>query len=131
MENRKTNPIVFAQQKAEDKLKELDKLMDYPPFQDIDDGADSWKFDGVNPIWGFPFDTERGADLKEAMKDAIRQYNSELIRVGGEEKMDADFIAKMWDGVFKEFSDEIDEARLYAKRFDDSVEALISAHKMK
>lgn len=110
--------------------KELLVLMDYPPFSEIDGG------DETEPDWGFPSISERGEDLVEAIRDVHQMVITERKRLEKEGKtmydIDGTMLAKAFDEVEKEFSDELDEARLYKKRFPETrISALMQAWKPK
>jgi len=110
--------------------KELLELMDYPPFSEIDGG------DEVEPDWGFPSISERGEDLAEAIRDAIDLVRTEQKRLEKAGKrmydMDGAILAKAFTDVEKEFADDLDEARLYRKRFPKTrISALMQAWKPK
>lgn len=98
-------------------------LFVYPPFSEIDDGQGSLDHDGINPIWGFPGPSDRGLQLREAMFDAIKSMNEETEGVDYYD-VDYEIIKKCFKGVLAEFSDDLDEAGLWRKRYPDSVEAL-------
>lgn len=117
-------------QAMESAEKELLTLMDYPPFSEIDGG------DEVEPDWGFPSISERGEDLAEAMREAIDLVQAEQKRLEKAGKrmydMDGAILAKAFAGVQEEFADELDEARLYKKRFPETrISALMQAWKPK
>lgn len=110
--------------------KELFVLMDYPPFSEIDGG------DETEPDWGFPSISERGEDLAEAIRDVHQMIVSERKKLEKDGKtmydMDGAMLAKAFDEVEKEFSEELDEARLYKKRFPETrISALMQAWKPK
>ncbi len=110
--------------------KELLSLMDYPPFSEIDGG------DEVEPDWGFPTISERGEDLAEAIRDVNETYSTEAKRLIKEGKTPYDMDGKMLSTIFneveEEFSEDLDEARLYRKRFPETrISALMQAWKPK
>lgn len=109
---------------------ELLNLMDYPPFSEIDGG------DEVEPDWGFPSISERGEDLAEAIRDVHQIYMTELKSLKKQGKtmydMDGAMLSKIFNEVEKEFADDLDEARLYRKRFPNTrISALMQAWKPK
>lgn len=111
---------------------ELISLFDYPPFSEMDDGSTSLDYDGVNPNWGFPRETKKGAEFMEAIEDTLQRISIEAQKVDGIFNVDLSILGSMWNDVFNEFKDEIEEARLYKKRYpDDRVEALLAAHQKK
>lgn len=125
--NDKDKKYINAERKMKAAEDELNNLMQYPPFGEIDDGSDALDYDGVNPLWGFPSLSERGLQLQEAVRDAISLLNSQTKNVRFYD-VDPSMIAKTYDGVFKEFADDLEEARLMEKRFPDSpIKALKSA----
>jgi cell fate (sporulation/competence/biofilm development) regulator YlbF (YheA/YmcA/DUF963 family) len=119
-----------AEKKMEQMEKELNQLIEYPPFSDIDEGKQDPDYDGVNPNWGYPSLTERGIQLQQAVRDSIYAMNEETKGVSYYE-VDPSVIAKCYVGVFEEFKEDLDEARLYQKRYpEDSVKALKSYKRM-
>jgi hypothetical protein len=124
MKNERDTKVYLQAEKAmkadEDVISEL---IAYPPFSEIDDGQGSLDHDGVNPIWGYPGLSDRGLQLREAMHDAIKSMNDETKGVDYYD-VDPEVLKKSLKGVMAEFSDDLDEARLYQKRYPDSVEAL-------
>jgi len=109
---------------------ELLNLMDYPPFSEIDGG------DEIEPDWGFPSISERGEDLAEAIRDVHQIYMTELKSLKKQGKtmydMDGAMLSKIFNEVEKEFADDLDEARLYRKRFPNTrISALMQAWKPK
>lgn len=109
---------------------ELLNLMDYPPFSEIDGG------DEIEPDWGFPSISERGEDLAEAIRDVHQKYMTELKSLKKQGKtmydMDGAMLSKIFSEVEKEFADDLDEARLYRKRFPKTrISALMQAWKPK
>lgn len=119
-----------AEKKMQQMEKELNQLIEYPPFSEMDDGKDDLDYDGMNPNWGYPSLTERGLQLQQAVRDSIVSMNDET---KGTDYYDVDpsIIAKCYSGVFEEFKEDLEEARLYQKRYpEDSVKALKS-YKMK
>lgn len=110
--------------------KELLNLMDYPPFSEIDGG------DETEPDWGFPSISERGEDLAEAIRDVHQMVISERKKLEKDGKtmydMDGAVLAEAFNEVEKEFADDLDEARLYRKRFPETrISALMQAWKPK
>lgn len=119
-----------AEKAMEAAEKELLVLMDYPPFSQIDGG------DEEEPDWGFPFPTERGEDLAEAIRDVHKTITSERDSLEKQKKtiydIDPNMLAKAFDDVEKEFEDDLVEARLYKKRFPETrISALMQAWKPK
>lgn len=119
-----------AQKKMQTMENELHKLIEYPPFSEIDDGSDSLDYDGVNPNWGFPDLSERGVQLQQAMKDAIKMMNEETKGVDYYD-VDPTVLEKCFKGVFAEFADDIEEARLNQKRYPTNNIPALKAYKMK
>jgi len=118
----KDNDYYKAEEFMEKQEKELNALMGYPPFSEIDDGKDSLDFDGVNPNWGFPSISKRGAQLAEAMRDSI----SGMMEERGERDLYqcGDLLKKCYKGVYEEFKDDLEEARLMQKRYPTRLAAL-------
>ena len=107
----------------------INSLCIYPPFFEMDEGRDSLNYDGINPIWGYPGPSERGMQLKEAMFDAIRSMSDETKGVDHYD-VDPDIRRKCYKGVLAEFSDDLDEASLWQKRYpDDSASAIMAYQK--
>jgi len=105
---------------------ELDDLMDYPPFNDIDDGIGGWDSDGKTPQWGFPIRTERGHNFAESMQAAFKKISMDM----QDGDIELSIIDTLFDELEEEFKDDLAEARLYKKRHPNNyVEALIQAHK--
>lgn len=109
---------------------ELLNLMDYPPFSEIDGG------DETEPDWGFPSISERGEDLAEAIRDVHQMVSTEQKRLEKEGKtmydIDGAMLGEAFAEVEKEFADDLDEARLYRKRFPNTrISALMQAWKPK
>jgi hypothetical protein len=119
-----------AEAKMEKMERELHQLIEYPPFSEIDDGSGDEDYDGLNPKWGFPDLTERGLQLQEAVKDAIKGMNEETAGVDYYD-VDPSVMAKCFTKVFDEFKDDIEEARLYAKRHPGNNIPALKAYKMK
>lgn len=106
---------------------ELDELLDYPPFNDIDDGIGGWDSDGKTPKWGMSIRTDRGDQFAEAMKDAFEKIAMEIKQ--GEVLPST--VDTLFDELEEDFKDDLEEARLYKKRFpEDYIEALKQAHKI-
>jgi len=121
--------ILIAQEKRH---MELISLIDYPPFSEMDDGSTSLDYDGVNPNWGFPRETKIGAQIMQAIEETLKNMAIEAEKVDGLFNVDTSMLSKMWNDVYSEFEDEINEARLYQKRYpEDRVEALIAAYQKK
>lgn len=118
----KDNDYYKAEGIMEKQEKELNALMAYPPFSEIDDGRDSLDFDGVNPNWGFVGLSKRGLQLAEAMNDSI----SGMMAEKGERDIYqcGDLLRKCFKGVFEEFKDDLEEARLMQKRYPSRFAAL-------
>ena len=109
--------------------KKIHSLCIYPPFFEMDEGRDSLNYDGINPIWGYPGPSDRGIQLREAMFDAIRSMSDETKGVDHYD-VDPDIRRKCFKGVLAEFSDDLDEASLWQKRYpDDSVAAIMAYQK--
>lgn len=119
-----------AEKTMEEMEKELNQLIDYPPFSEIDDGKDDMDYDGINPIWGFPNLTERGLQLQQAVRDSIFSMNEETKGVDYYD-VDPSVIEKCYKGVFDEFKEDLDEARLYQKRFPGERIKALKFNKMK
>ncbi len=122
--------------KMSEKERELLTLMDYPPFRDIDGGEESWDYTPGTPNWGFPSITERGEQLAEAIRDVhslvvVAQKNA--IKEGKTiYDVDPKLLASAFNDVEKEFKEDLDEARLYQKRFPETpISALMQAYKPK
>lgn len=108
--------------KMQQQERELNALMNYPPFSEIDDGRDSMDFDGVNPDWGFPSLSTRGMELQQAMGDAVSGIN---IEKGDRDIYECgDLLGKCFKGVYEEFKDDLEEARLMQKRYPRRLTAL-------
>lgn len=115
-----------AMKADEDKIHSLSI---YPPFFEMDEGRDSFKYDGINPIWGYPGPSERGMQLKQAMFDAIRSMSDETKGVDHDD-VDPDIRRKCFKSVLAEFSDDLDEASLWQKRYpNDNVAAIMDNQK--
>lgn len=119
-----------AEKTMEEMEKELHQLIEYPPFSEIDEGKDEMDYDGINPIWGFPNLTERGLQLQQAVRDSIFSMNEETKGVDYYD-VDPSIIEKCYKSVFDEFKEDLDEARLYQKRFPGERIKALKFYKMK
>lgn len=128
--NKNYDAYLAAENKMEQQQKELSQLIEYPPFSEIDDGKDSLDYDGVNPNWGFPGVSERGLQLQEAVRDAIKMMNEETEGVNYYDS-DPSIVAKCFKEVYDEFSDDLEEARLMQKRYPTVPLTALKSYKIK
>lgn len=125
-----------AMQKMAADEKELFSLMDYPPFREIDGGEYDSEWTPDSPKWGFPTISERGEQLAEAIRDVHSAVSDAQKQARKEGKtiyeVDPQIVANAFNEVFEEFGEDIDEAKLYKKRFPETpISALMQAYKPK
>jgi hypothetical protein len=95
--------------------KELELIMDYPPFCEIE-------YSDYGKNWGLPFASDTGEKL-------INEFHKELKRItdltpqeaeSDITLMDPDIFSEPFKNLQEKFSDELETARLWQKRFPNN-----------
>jgi len=92
---------------------EIELIMDFPPFVDIENSGSK-----ENPRWGFDLTTKIGRQFIDEFKKELKRVD-ELIPEKGEDpsQVDPDVFSNPFDVLEKKFISELEEARLWQKRF--------------
>ena len=89
--------------------------MDFPPFVDIENSGTKEK-----PRWGFDLTTNVGRKFIDEFKKELKRVDSLIPDKGLDSSIiDPDIFKNPFDVLEKKFPNELEEARLWQKRFPD------------